>query len=160
MARQYNRQYQMTHDIDWFFQDHGYYFHVASNGGQIPSKIKSMSNYAIQTKVYEMKEVYDVVVEEDAIKKYVLGVQRQDYEGLENIKNNPLENYLISFRSMAEKGFVSLDTIIAEDDSQKYILVAYPQKLKEVGSNELSQMKIPEISGLLEKIINRSALEA
>lgn len=153
MARQYSKKYQKTHDIDWFFQCRSCYFHVASNGLMIPSEIMSQSNYDIQTKVYEMEEVCDVVVNEEWITNYVLHQPLpQEYE---SINDNPLENYLKSFRSMARKGFVSLDTRKTKEN-QEYILVAYPKQLKNINLNTIAQMGIPKIDGLIKNIIDPS----
>ena len=124
MAASYNYRldYQLTHDIDWFFKIKEVPFHVASNGGLIPKMILSQENFDIQTEVYSIQQNdnVEIVVREDDVKQHALAnVPVNDIQ-------EALESYTKTFKAMAKKGFVSLDRL--SDD--RYMVVAYPKDLK------------------------------
>lgn len=101
----YRRDYQETHDIDWFFRYKGKVYHAASNGGLLPDKVDSLKNRTLQEKLEEMPGMYEV--------EMVQNLARQDED-------------LSSFREYAAKGFISLDR--KENDGEKLIYerIAFP----------------------------------
>ena len=101
----YRRDYQETHDIDWFFRHNGKVYHAASNGGMLPDSVDSLKNRTIQEKLEELKGVYEVQLSNS------FNVQGED---------------LSSFKDYAAKGFISLDRKEVEDDRLVYQRVAYP----------------------------------
>ena len=107
----YRIDYEMTHDIDFFFKYKGKYYHAASNGQRLPSFIDSTDNRELQMKIELFEDKYDVEWSPDARKL--------------------LEEYdLSSFKFYAERGFISLDRVINEDESassQVYRVVVRPK---------------------------------
>lgn len=101
----YRRDYQETHDIDWFFRYKGKVYHAASNGGLLPDKVDSLKNRTLQEKLEEMPGVYEV--------EMVQNLARQDED-------------LSSFREYAEKGFISLDRKENGGDKLSYEKIAFP----------------------------------
>ena len=101
----YRRDYQETHDIDWFFRYKGKVYHAASNGGLLPDKVDSLKNRTLQEKLEEMPGVFEV--------EMVLSLVRQDED-------------LSSFREYAEKGFISLDRKENDGDKLRYERIAFP----------------------------------
>jgi len=101
----YRRDYQETHDIDWFFRYKGKVYHAASNGGLLPDKVDSLKNRTLQEKLEEMPGVFEV--------EMVQNVARQDED-------------LSSFREYAEKGFISLDRKENDRDKLIYERIAFP----------------------------------
>jgi hypothetical protein len=101
----YRRDYQETHDIDWFFRYKGKVYHAASNGGLLPDKVDSLKNRTLQEKFEEMPGVYEV--------EMVQNLARQDED-------------LSSFREYAEKGFISLDRKENGGDKLSYERIAFP----------------------------------
>lgn len=101
----YRRDYQETHDIDWFFRYKGKVYHAASNGGLLPDKVDSLKNRTLQEKLEEMPSVFEV--------EMVQNVARQDED-------------LSSFREYAEKGFISLDRKENDGDKLIYERIAFP----------------------------------
>ena len=101
----YRRDYQETHDIDWFFRYKGKVYHAASNGGLLPDKVDSLKNRTLQEKLEEMPGVYEV--------EMVQNLARQDED-------------LSSFREYAEKGFISLDRKENGGDKLSYERIAFP----------------------------------
>lgn len=115
----YRRDYQETHDIDWFFRHNGKVYHAASNGGMLPDKVDSLNNRRIQEKLEEVVGVYGVSMSER--------VQQQDDD-------------FSSFRDYASKGFISLDR--SEDNGEKphYHRVAFPMNGETFGNDELLRL--------------------
>ena len=101
----YRRDYQETHDIDWFFRYKGKVYHAASNGGLLPDKVDSLKNRTLQEKLEEMPGVFEV--------EMVQNLARQDED-------------LSSFREYAEKGFISLDRKENGGDKLSYERIAFP----------------------------------
>lgn len=101
----YRRDYQETHDIDWFFRYKGKVYHAASNGGLLPDKVDSLKNRTLQEKLEEMPGMYEV--------EMVQNLARQDED-------------LSSFREYAEKGFISLDRKENDGDKLRYERIAFP----------------------------------
>ena len=101
----YRRDYQETHDIDWFFRYKGKVYHAASNGGLLPDKVDSLKNRTLQEKLKEMPGVFEV--------EMVQNLARQDED-------------LSSFREYAEKGFISLDRKENDGDKLRYERIAFP----------------------------------
>ena len=85
----YRRDYQETHDIDWFFRYKGKVYHAASNGGMLPDKVDSLKNRMLQEKIEEMQGVYKVEMTENSAS------QGED---------------MSSFSDYAKKGFISLES--------------------------------------------------
>jgi len=101
----YRRDYQETHDIDWFFRYKGKVYHAASNGGLLPDKVDSLKNRTLQEKLEEMPGVFEV--------EMVQNLARQDED-------------LSSFREYAEKGFISLDRKENDGEKLSYERIASP----------------------------------
>lgn len=101
----YRRDYQETHDIDWFFRYKGKVYHAASNGGLLPDKVDSLKNRTLQEKLEEMPGVFEV--------EMVQNLARQDED-------------LSSFREYAEKGFISLDRKENDEEKLSYERIASP----------------------------------
>ena len=101
----YRRDYQETHDIDWFFRYKGKVYHAASNGGLLPDKVDSLKNRMLQEKLEEMPGVFEV--------EMVQNLARQDED-------------LSSFREYAEKGFISLDRKENDGEKLSYERIASP----------------------------------
>lgn len=106
MMRRYSKNYQMYHDIDWFFTDGSRYFHVASNGGAIPQFIKVYRNNNVDLQ-YKTVDMPDVTTD------------------IRVIDNTNSLNYS-SFAFFAKKGFVSIDKVDDGFDNQNYIVIAQP----------------------------------
>lgn len=108
----YRKDYQETHDIDWFFRYKGKVYHAASNGGLLPDKVDSEKNRIIQEKLEDIVGVFAVVY---TGKKDTLYSQDAD---------------LSSFRDYASKGFISLDRTEKAKEGNKdvpeYHVVAFP----------------------------------
>lgn len=101
----YRRDYQETHDIDWFFRYKGKVYHAASNGGLLPDKVDSLKNRTLQEKLEEMPGMYEV--------EMVQNLARQDED-------------LSSFREYAAKGFISLDRKENDGGKLSYERIAFP----------------------------------
>ena len=101
----YRRDYQETHDIDWFFRYKGKAYHAASNGGLLPDKVDSLKNRTLQEKLEEMPGVFEV--------EMVQNLARQDED-------------FSSFREYAAKGFISLDRKENDGDKLSYERIAFP----------------------------------
>lgn len=115
----YRRDYQETHDIDWFFRYKGKVYHAASNGGQLPDKVDSLKNRTLQEKLEEIPGMYVVEMADNLV--------RQDED-------------LSSFTEYAAKGFISLDR--SEDNGEKphYHRVAFPVNGEAFGNEELLRL--------------------
>lgn len=115
----YRRDYQETHDIDWFFRYKGKVYHAASNGGQLPDIVDSLKNRTLQEKLEEIPGMYVVEMADNLV--------RQDED-------------LTSFTEYAAKGFISLDR--SEDNGEKphYHRVAFPVNGEAFGNEELLRL--------------------
>lgn len=101
----YSESYKITHDIDWFFQNRGRFFHVASNGGDIPNVIDARSNRQLQRITEELETLYKI----------------------NRIDNNPNDYDYSSFYQYAAKGFISIDRKSESYERQDYYVVAQPK---------------------------------
>lgn len=115
----YRRDYQETHDIDWFFRYKGKVYHAASNGGLLPDKVDSLKNRTLQEKLEEMPGMYAVEMADN------LGRQDED---------------LSSFVEYAEKGFISLDRSEDNGEIPHYHRVASPVNGEAFGNEELLRL--------------------
>lgn len=115
----YRRDYQETHDIDWFFRYKGKVYHAASNGGLLPDKVDSLKNRTLQEKLEEMPGVFEV--------EMVQNLARQDED-------------LSSFVEYAEKGFISLDRSEDNGEIPHYHRVASPVNGEAFGNEELLRL--------------------
>jgi hypothetical protein len=128
----YRRDYQETHDIDWFFQYQGKVYHAASNGGLLPDLIDSDKNREVQIRLEEIVGSFGCVLADDVVERY-----GQDAD-------------LSSFTDYAKKGFISLDrTELSEEYSNDYIqmryhIVAYPEESGGFHDEEILRL-IPEL---------------
>ena len=106
----YRIDYEMTHDIDFFFKYKGKYYHAASNGQRLPSFIDSTDNRELQMKIEHFEDKYEVIWSSYA-------------------RDLLYEYDMSSFEFYAKRGFISLDRIVNEDksdSSQIYMVIAYP----------------------------------
>lgn len=115
----YRRDYQETHDIDWFFRYKGKVYHAASNGGLLPDKVDSQKNRMLQENIEDMLGVYEVEMSQN------LARQDEDFS---------------TFVEYASKGFISLDR--SEDNGAKphYHRVAFPVNGEAFGNEELLRL--------------------
>lgn len=128
----YRIDYQMTHDIDWFFIYQGRAYHAASNGGRLPDSISSTTNRELQVMVEELEAVFTV--------KFPVGIA--DTYGS--------EADLSSFCEFAKKGFISLDRVLAVDDYVsdapcQYRIIAFPSEIQEFPNEQVLKI-LPELS--------------
>lgn len=115
----YRRDYQETHDIDWFFRYKGRIYHAASNGGLLPDKVDSLKNRTLQEKLEEMLGLFEV--------EMVQNLARQDED-------------LSSFREYAEKGFISLDRKEVDGEKLSYKRIAFPVNGEAFCNDELLRL--------------------
>ena len=116
----YSDYYIASHDLDWFCIVNGFYIHVASAGGVIPSQINDKDKIRnIQHQVELLHDIYndkEIEYNEVAINNVV---------GNKGAKGR--SQYIESFASMARKGFASFDrTNVADPDDNRYHLVCKP----------------------------------
>lgn len=107
---EYNDQYYLTHDIDYFLIFRGEPIHVASNGSIPPECIIGEKNREIQKMVYDAQinggfEERKADVNRNAI------IRILENTGHDNVTDNDIDNYAESFESFAKMGFHSYDTI-------------------------------------------------
>lgn len=96
--RRYRKDYQITHDIDWFFIYKGKVYHAASNGGLLPDAVYRENNRKLQVEIEKMEATYEIKWSPNLSEFYDVG-----------------EEDLGSFEEYAKKGFVSLDRTETED---------------------------------------------
>lgn len=116
----YSDNYVLTHDIDWFCTINGHYIHFASNGGFLPNEINDRNKLReIQSEVSNGQIIYsaeDILYNEEFLR---------DRFG-ENFEAR--ENYINSFREMAQKGFISFDRTNFNDPyDHRYHMVCRPR---------------------------------
>jgi len=134
----YRRDYQETHDIDWFFRYKGKAYHAASNGGRLPDAVDSKKNRLLQEKLEDEIGGFEVIYEEGIREFYGQGAD------------------LSSFEEYAKKGFISLDRCEVEEgeknDGLKYRVVVSPAE----GSfnNEEMLKMMPELKEEIIEIVN------
>lgn len=105
MNRHYYKNYQCTHDIDWFFKYNNHYYHIASNCGLIPNNINISTNRNLQHEIANLQEITEAVLVID------------NADGLD----------LSSFEEFARKGFISLDREDGSFEDRNYFVVAVPK---------------------------------
>lgn len=110
----------LTHDIDWFCIVNGIYVHLASAGGLLPLSFRDRDILReLQHKVAVAPYLF---AEEDVVDNEAFLNQR--------FANNPTgrASYVVSFRDMARKGFVSMDrTNLLETNDNHYHIVSRPR---------------------------------
>lgn len=117
----YSESYKITHDIDWFFQNNGRFFHVASNGGYIPNVIDASNNKQLQRITEELGTLYEI----------------------KRIDDNPDDYDHTSFYRYAAKGFISIDRRSESYERQDYYVVARPKNW-EIPPSQISE-RVPEL---------------
>ena len=126
----------LTHDIDWFCVVNGIYVHLASGGGILPLSFRNRDMLRILQHNVEVAPY--LFAEEDIVDNEAFLNQR--------FADNPKgrESYVVSFRDMARKGFVSMDrTNLIEPFDNHYHIVSRPRNLDE---RPLLELEIPVIS--------------
>ena len=156
----YSIEYQLTHDIDYFFvQDFGNEtksIHIASNGGVMPDRLGSMAFIQnCQNQAFNLSMQFDYVLNMD----YLNQLNAEDFPSIEEMAESDFMNtphytqfdntnlphhiklYAYSFVEMARRGFWSFDRLTdgsgedmlnSEDRANIYKLIARP-KLPENG---------------------------
>lgn len=119
----YTNDYMHSKDIDWFCSvNEKYWIHVASAGGILPDKINDRNQLRkIQYRVFNLPDIY---ADEEIIKNDdFLQIRFNDDE-------MAIKTYLSSFKSMAKKGFISLDrTNLSDLEDQAYHIVCRPRNI-------------------------------
>lgn len=129
----YDKNYMLTHDIDWFCIINGMYVHLASAGGILPKGFRNKEKLRMQQ--YNVANAPFVYGEDDII--YNEDFLTQRFEG--NPKGRA--SYLVTFREMAQKGFISMDrTNLIDLSDNHYHIVCYPKKRN---FRVLAEMEIP-----------------
>lgn len=126
----------LTHDIDWFCVVNGIYLHLASGGGILPLSFRNRDMLRILQ--HNVAVAPYLFAEEDIVDNEAFLNQR--------FADNPKgrESYVVSFRDMARKGFVSMDrTNLIEPFDNHYHIVSRPRNLDE---RPLLELEIPVIS--------------
>lgn len=121
--RRYNTNYQLSHDIDWFFRYKNKVFHVASNGGEIPKymRVDRNNNFDLQCLVFQFEEQTDEIE------------TRKNKQGLD----------WSSFEFYAKRGFISIDKIFGEPYEQNYLVISKPEEPIQIEKTILE--KIPAL---------------
>lgn len=163
----YSIEYQLTHDIDYFFvQDFGDEakpIHIASNGGVMPDRLGSMAFIQnCQNQAFDLPMQFDYVLNMD----YLNQLNAEDFPSIEEMAESDFMNtlhytqfdntnlphhiklYAYSFVEMARRGFWSFDRLTdgsgedmlnSEDRANIYQLVARP-KLPENGRFKMQKV--------------------
>lgn len=132
----YSENYMLTHDIDWFCIVNGIYVHLASAGGILPLSFRDRD--ILRELQHEVAVAPYLFAEEDVVDNEAFLNQR--------FANNPKgrASYLVSFRDMARKGFVSMDrTLLSEPRDNHYHIVCRPRLLHRQSLEELGIPVIP-----------------
>lgn len=116
----YDDAYLYSKDIDWFCIIGDVFCHVASAGGMIPDSINDREKLrGLQKRVFDSDFIFD---EEDIVVNEVFLNQHFGDDKEARIA------YMLSFMSMARKGFVSFDrTNVMDLNDQTYHIVCYPK---------------------------------
>ena len=126
----------LTHDIDWFCVVNGIYVHLASAGGILPMSFRDRD--MLRTLQHNVAVAPYLFAEEDIVDNEMFLNQR--------FADNPKgrESYVVSFRDMARKGFVSMDrTNLIDPFDSHYHIVSRPRNLDE---RSIQELEIPVIS--------------
>lgn len=116
----YDKNYMLTHDIDWFCIINGVYVHVASAGGDLPERMRDREELRqLQYNVNRAEYIFNE--NEIEYNEQFLSARFQNYEGR--------SDYIKTFTEMARKGFVSLDrTNWNNPDDNTYHIVCRPPR--------------------------------
>lgn len=126
----------LTRDIDWFCIVNGIYVHLASAGGILPMSFRDRDT--LRTLQHNVAMAPYLFEEEDVVDNEAFLNQRF----ADNRKGR--ESYVVSFRDMARKGFVSMDrTNLQNPYDNRYHIVCMPRNLDE---RSLQELEIPVIS--------------
>ena len=132
----YSEDYMLTRDIDWFCIVNGIYVHLASAGGILPMSFRDRDT--LRTLQHNVAMAPYLFEEEDVVDNEAFLNQRF----ADNRKGR--ESYVVSFREMARKGFVSMDrTNLQNPYDNRYHIVCMPRNLDE---RSLQELEIPVIS--------------
>lgn len=126
----------LTRDIDWFCIVNGIYVHLASAGGILPMSFRNRDT--LRTLQHNVAMAPYLFEEEDVVENEEFLNQR--------FADNPKgrESYVVSFREMARKGFVSMDrTNLTDPYDNRYHIVCMPRNLDE---RSLQELDVPVIS--------------
>ena len=142
----HNHAYQLTHDMDCFFEINGYPIHIATNGGIVSSKLGTVEELIEQQSVvtklehsfdYELNTAFleSLSIEDFPTDRDFAEIDREFlyFDGLfenERYHNIPFhwKLYSHSFVEMAKKGFWSYDRVdVNEYGTDMYVLVASPK---------------------------------
>lgn len=118
----YSKSYQQTRDIDWFFRDGEHLVHVATNGGPLPDFVNDVQRLRrLQARVSDLSDKCNVSEADEYIDE-----RFSDPNNFSKLHNQEhwREDYVRSFRSMAQKGFFSFDR--DRDDIYHLICEPYP----------------------------------
>lgn len=137
---EYSEDYQLSRDIDWFFQYNGVYFHVASNGHLLPTKSNNDNGndtfFVDQNKNAELQCNIEKIIHNSHKEKQKIVV-----------RDNPRGLNYSTFIEFAKIGFVSLDTI---DDnygcSKNMQVIARPKVFKELELDERYKLHIKHLN--------------
>lgn len=132
----YSEDYMLTRDIDWFCIVNGIYVHLASAGGILPMSFRNRDT--LRTLQHNVAMAPYLFEEEDVVENEEFLNQR--------FADNPKgrESYVVSFREMARKGFVSMDrTNLTDPYDNRYHIVCMPRNLDE---RSLQELDVPVIS--------------
>ena len=115
----YNKSYQLTRDIDWFFQLNNKPIHVASAGGKLPNQINDRTQLQKQqhlvSTLSDINTIAEIRINHEFIKELCEKTMCEE------------DVYLESFISMAKKGFISMDkTHIDDPEETTYHVVCIP----------------------------------
>ena len=126
----------LTRDIDWFCIVNGIFVHLASAGGILPMSFRDRDT--LRTLQHNVAMAPYLFEEEDVVDNEAFLNQRF----ADNRKGR--ESYVVSFRDMARKGFVSMDrTNLQNPYDNRYHIVCMPRNLDE---RQFQELEIPVIS--------------
>lgn len=126
----------LTRDIDWFCIVNGIFVHLASAGGILPMSFRNRDT--LRTLQHNVAMAPYLFEEEDVVDNEAFLNQRF----ADNRKGR--ESYVVSFREMARKGFVSMDrTNLQNPYDNRYHIVCMPRNLDE---RSLQELDVPVIS--------------
>lgn len=135
--------YMLTHDIDWFCIVNGLYVHLASAGGILPLSFRDRD--ALRTLQHNVAVAHYLYADVDV-------VDNEDFLN-QRFADNPKgrASYVVSFRDMARKGFVSMDrTNLLDPYDNHYHIVSRPRSWNEqrIENIEIPVMPIDELPEL------------
>lgn len=123
----------LIRDIDWFCIANGIYVHLASAGGMLPLGFRDRDT--LRTLQHNVAIAPYLFAEEDVVDNEEFLNQR--------FANNPKgrTSYVVSFRDMARKGFVSMDrTNLLDPYDNHYHIVSRPRLWNE---HRIENIEIP-----------------